>query len=99
MPRPGRPGGPGRWQSVLCLEDTPADRGGWWCVPDYHKLWADPQFHFRRHCQQHVTERGTDGDEFMIVYDRTANGWGGPPGQWGARDRIFSMRFRLALTA
>ena len=64
MPRPGRPGGPGRWQSVLCLEDTPADRGGWWCVPGYHKLWADPQFHFRLHSKQHVTERGTDGDEF-----------------------------------
>ncbi len=62
MPRPGLAGGPGRWQSVLCLEDTPADRGGWWCVPGYHKLWANADFHFRLHSQAHVTERGTDGD-------------------------------------
>ena len=39
--RPGAGGQKGRWQSVLCLEDTPADRGGWWCVPGFHKLWAD----------------------------------------------------------
>ena len=35
------------------------------------------------------------GGEFVIVYDRLANGWGGPPGQWGQLDRVFSMRFRL----
>lgn len=34
--------------------------------------------------------------EFVIIYDRLANGWGGPPGQWGELDRVFSMRFRLA---
>ena len=76
MPRPGRPGGPGRWQSVLCLEDTPADRGGWWCVPGYHKLWADPQFHFRLHCKQHVTERAAVwcGDGVQAARDEASRG-------------------------
>ena len=35
--------------------------------------------------------------EFVILYDRLASGWGGPPGQWGELDRVFSMRFRLAV--
>ena len=36
-----------------------------------------------------------DGDGTLIVhYDRLANGWPGPPGQWGDRDRTFSLRFR-----
>ena len=35
------------------------------------------------------------GQQFSIVYDRLANGWGGPPGQWGAVDRVFSVRFTL----
>ena len=38
---------------------------------------------------------GEEEEEFVIIYDRLANGWGGPPGQWGELDRVFSMRFRL----
>jgi hypothetical protein len=36
-------------------------------------------------------------EEFVIIYDRLANGWGGPPGQWGELDRVFSMRFKLVV--
>ena len=31
------------------------------------------------------------GDHFTIVYDRLAGGWAGPPGAFGAEDRVFSM--------
>ena len=35
------------------------------------------------------------GNAFVILYDRLANGLGGPPGQWGLYDEVFSMRFTL----
>lgn len=38
---------------------------------------------------------GSNGSEFCVIYDRLANGWGGPPGQWGMYDKVFSMRFQL----
>eukprot|EP01052_Picozoa_sp_SAG31_P039203 SAG31_NODE_5392_length_2565_cov_6.687753_2_plen_181_part_00 len=31
----------------------------------------------------------------LVVYDRLANGWGEPPGPWGAADAIFSMAVSL----
>jgi hypothetical protein len=30
----------------------------------------------------------------LVQYDRLADGWKEPPGQWGDRDRAFSLRFR-----
>jgi hypothetical protein len=32
-------------------------------------------------------------NEFMLQYDRLANGWAMPPGEWGEVDHTFSMRF------
>jgi hypothetical protein len=32
-------------------------------------------------------------DEFVVHYDRLANGWATPPGVWGRFDFTFSMRF------
>ena len=31
--------------------------------------------------------------EYILQYDRLANGWDFPPGIWGTRDFTFSMRF------
>jgi hypothetical protein len=33
--------------------------------------------------------------QFLLQYDRLANGWKIPPGPWGDRDYTFSMRFTL----
>jgi hypothetical protein len=38
---------------------------------------------------------GTNSSEYVVIYDWLANGWGGPPGQWGRDDKVFSMRFSL----
>ena len=35
--------------------------------------------------------------DFVIIYDRLANGWAGPPGIFGVADRIFAMPFTLNL--
>ena len=34
-------------------------------------------------------------DEFLLQYDRLANGWHFPPGAWGQLDMTFSMRFQF----
>jgi hypothetical protein len=31
--------------------------------------------------------------QYVVLYDRLANGWHFPPGPWGDRDRTFSLRF------
>ena len=36
------------------------------------------------------------GGEGILQYDRLANGWKEPPGEWGDRDRAFSLRFRYS---
>lgn len=41
-------------------------------------------------------DRSRTTHEYVLLYDRLANGWGGPPGEWGDHDRVFSLRFRLA---
>jgi hypothetical protein len=33
--------------------------------------------------------------QFLLQYDRLANGWKMPPGRWGDSDQTFSMRFTL----
>ena len=35
-------------------------------------------------------------DEFLLQYDRLANGWHFPPGAWGKTDHTFSMRFKFS---
>ena len=32
---------------------------------------------------------------YVLQYDRLADGWSTPPGDWGARDTVFSMRFTI----
>ena len=32
----------------------------------------------------------------VVSYDRLANGWGGPPGPWGAADTMMTMRITLS---
>jgi hypothetical protein len=38
---------------------------------------------------------GGSGSGFCVVYDRLANGWGGPPGQWGQTDSEIVMLSRF----
>jgi hypothetical protein len=47
--------------------------------------------------KEEAAEEEAAEEEFVIIYDRLANGWGGPPGQWGELDRVFSMRFKLVV--
>jgi hypothetical protein len=51
-----------------------------------------------------VVPDGADGREsgvsvVLVVYDRIANGWDMPPGPWGTRDAIFSMRVTFTATS
>ena len=39
--------------------------------------------------------QGNLGEEYILLYDRLANGLQYPPGPYGSKDRTFSLRFKL----
>ena len=36
-----------------------------------------------------------NASSFLLIYDRLAGGWRGPPGVYGSKDAVFAMRFEI----
>jgi hypothetical protein len=67
-------------QQRTCCPHPNCTRNGAWCQSTAYTS---------------LIQLGEHGTEYVLLYDRLSNGWGGPPGEWGEHDRVFSMRFRL----
>jgi hypothetical protein len=82
-----------RWERINLAEHHNASLSD--TAMHYSAAFCDAEEYFTPYQSTSYTGMVPIGsDEALICYDRTANGWHGAPGPWGAADAAFCIRVR-----